>query len=74
MSLLAASLYKNTASPKIIVIIALNLSFTIGQICCTWLDRFLKKSMYEGISKSFRNHPKVKEPETSFLYQFIRHL
>ena len=24
--------------------------------------------LYEGVSKSFRNHPKVKEPEMSFLY------
>ena len=23
---------------------------------------------YEGVSKSFRNHPKLKEPETSFSY------
>ena len=25
-------------------------------------------AMYEGVSKSFRNHQKVKEPEMSFLY------
>ena len=24
--------------------------------------------IYEGVSTSFRNHPKVKEPDTSFLY------
>ena len=24
--------------------------------------------MYEGVANSFRNHPKLKEPETSFIY------
>ena len=27
-----------------------------------------KTIRYERVSKRFRNHPKVKEPETSFLY------
>ena len=29
---------------------------------------FVSPWQYEGVSKSFRNHPKVKEPETSILY------
>ena len=28
----------------------------------------LNHGLYEGVSKSFRNHPKVKEPEMSFLF------
>ena len=35
---------------------------------CLVLLVFHLMYMYEGVSKSFRNHPKVKESEMSFLY------
>ena len=49
--------------------------FPLGKIkmcIATWL-RWLwnfrwKCGIYEGVSKSFRNHPKEKEPDISFLY------